>query len=228
MAYVYLHTRLDTNEIFYVGIGSDNKGKFARAYSKKRPAHRQNVINKAGYRVDVVYRDLTIEEAKLKEIKLIALYGRKDLGLGNLINKTDGGEGTLGMPCPNKGKKMKPMSEEAKSKLSKIAKNRDPLKHPFLGKKLTDEHKDKISRVGCKHSEESKDKISKATKGENNPMFGKSSWPICPVLQDLRKSKLSVSKKGKTSKKKGTKMTEEQLFNYRETLRINKENKNKI
>ena len=34
MAYVYKHTRLDTNEIFYIGIGSDNS--FNRAFSKKK------------------------------------------------------------------------------------------------------------------------------------------------------------------------------------------------
>ena len=31
MAYVYKHTRLDTNEVFYIGIGSQNK--YKRAFS---------------------------------------------------------------------------------------------------------------------------------------------------------------------------------------------------
>ena len=36
MAYVYMHTRLDTNEVFYIGISSDNNDNtYKRAFSKK-------------------------------------------------------------------------------------------------------------------------------------------------------------------------------------------------
>lgn len=34
--YVYRHIRLDKNEVFYVGIGSDNKGKYLRAHGKEK------------------------------------------------------------------------------------------------------------------------------------------------------------------------------------------------
>ncbi len=34
MAYVYKHIRLDTNEIFYIGIGNNND--YGRAYQKKK------------------------------------------------------------------------------------------------------------------------------------------------------------------------------------------------
>ncbi len=95
MAYVYTYTRLDKNEIFYVGIGSDSKYKRAKNLSL-RTDYFKKIINKSEYKLDIVFDDLTWEEACLKEIELIALYGRKDLGIGTLINFTDGGEGRKG------------------------------------------------------------------------------------------------------------------------------------
>ena len=95
MAYVYTYTRLDKNEIFYVGIGSDSKYKRAKNKSL-RTNYFKKIINKSECRLDIVFDDLTWEEACLKEIELIALYGRKDLGIGTLINFTDGGEGRKG------------------------------------------------------------------------------------------------------------------------------------
>ena len=95
MAYVYTYTRLDKNEIFYVGIGSDSKYKRAKNLSL-RTDYFKKIINKSEYKLDIVFDDLTWEEACLKEIGLIALYGRKDLGIGTLINFTDGGEGRKG------------------------------------------------------------------------------------------------------------------------------------
>jgi len=95
MAYVYTYTRLDKNEVFYVGIGSDSKYKRAKNKSL-RTDYFKKIINKSEYKLDIVFDDLSWEDASLKEIELISLYGRKDLGLGTLINLTNGGEGRLG------------------------------------------------------------------------------------------------------------------------------------
>ena len=35
MAYIYRHIRLDKNEPFYIGIGSDVEGKYKRANRKR-------------------------------------------------------------------------------------------------------------------------------------------------------------------------------------------------
>jgi hypothetical protein len=95
MAYVYTYTRLDKNEIFYIGIGSDFKYKRAKNLSS-RTDYFKKIINKSKYKLDIVFDDLTWEEACLKEIELIALYGRKDLKTGSLVNFTEGGDGRLG------------------------------------------------------------------------------------------------------------------------------------
>lgn len=87
---VYRHRRLDTNEIFYVGIGRTEN----RAYDKhKRNPHWHNTVNKCGYSVEIVAELDTWELACELEQFLIQEYGRRDLGTGPLVNMTDGGDG---------------------------------------------------------------------------------------------------------------------------------------
>ena len=93
MAIVYKHTK-PNNDIFYIGIGVVKK----RAYSKHgRNNHWHNTVNKYGYNVEILFDNIDYLEAKQIESYLIKYYGRKDLGLGNLVNMTDGGEGALNM-----------------------------------------------------------------------------------------------------------------------------------
>jgi hypothetical protein len=93
--FVYNHKRNDTGEIFYVGIGDKY-----RSYSKfGRNKHWHNIVNKCGYSIEITHENLCWEEACKIEIYLIAFYGRNDLGLGNLVNMTDGGDGVKGRKC---------------------------------------------------------------------------------------------------------------------------------
>jgi len=96
---VYRHRRLDTNEIFYVGIGRER-----RPYSKKdRNEHWKNIVSKYGYTVEIIAEDLSKEDACELEVFLISLYGRRDLNKGNLVNLTDGGDGVKGITSHLKG-----------------------------------------------------------------------------------------------------------------------------
>jgi hypothetical protein len=159
MAYVYRHIRLDKNEPFYIGIGSDTEGKYKRAKSKRdRNNHWHNIIACTNYKVQIMLDELTWGEACEKEIELIAFYGRRDLNLGTLVNMTDGGEG---LPNP---------SEESKIKMSKSQKKlyENGYVNPMKG--VCGE---KSAWYGRKHSKETKDKLSAKKMGVNNPMYGK-------------------------------------------------------
>ncbi len=174
MAYVYKHIRLDTEQIFYIGIGSDKGRLYKRAYRKhNRSNHWHNIVNKASYRVEITHDNITWEEAMSIERYLISLYGRQDKGTGILVNLTDGGDGVLGIVTTawNKGKSW---SEESKRKMS-LARLGKP--NPNKGKSLfTDEQrkqmsidrKDKMpSTKGIKFTEERRlsNKYAKARRG---------------------------------------------------------------
>lgn len=94
--YVYLHKKKTTGEIFYVGKGSGR-----RAYDfKLRNAFWKRVEAKYGCDVEIYMDNLQEWYALELETQLIAYYGRKDLGLGELTNLSDGGE------LPAKGVKL--------------------------------------------------------------------------------------------------------------------------
>jgi|LakMenEpi03Aug12_release.lakeMendotaPanAssembly.Ray.scaffolds.fasta_scaffold109825_2 hypothetical protein len=98
--YLYRHIRLDTNQPFYIGIGTKRNRsyksittEYERAYRKdNRNSYWNRIVNKFGYVVQIVLDNLTLEEAKLKEIEFISMYGRRDLEDKLLCNRTNGGD----------------------------------------------------------------------------------------------------------------------------------------
>jgi len=90
--YVYVHKKKTTGEVFYVG-----KGKGSRANSKtNRSNYWKSTVKKHGHIVEYIEVDLQEWAAFEIESNLISLYGRKDIGLGPLVNLSDGGEGSAG------------------------------------------------------------------------------------------------------------------------------------
>ena len=164
MAYVYRHTRLDNNQVFYIGIGSSKN--YKRAYSKEnRNKHWHNVASKHGYNVDVLLTDLTWEEACEVEKSLISKIGRRDLGTGTLVNMTEGGDGVIGVVFTEE--RCRKHSEKMKGRFTKED-------HHMYGKKFSEEVRRKMSEgsKGMKHSEETIKKLSENKKGSKNPMYG--------------------------------------------------------
>jgi group I intron endonuclease len=154
---VYRHRRLDNFKVFYIGIGS-----FKRPYSKySRSTFWRNIVNKTEYYVEIVQQNLSLEDACELEILLISEYGRYDLGLGTLVNLTDGGEGRKGY-IPSK---------ETRDKISLKSKGEN---NPNYGKHMSDLQKIKISKTkieNCSHCGDKNPMYGK--KGKLNPNFGK-------------------------------------------------------
>jgi group I intron endonuclease len=55
-----------------------------------------NIVAKSSYDIEILFENLTWEQACLKEKEFIAIYGRKDKLSGCLCNMTDGGDGVVG------------------------------------------------------------------------------------------------------------------------------------
>lgn len=97
--YLYRHIRVDKNEPFYIGIAHKNKQDI-KYNSYTRSARREGrnsiwnrIVAKTQYEIEILFDNLTWEEACVKEIEFIKLYGRIHNGTGTLANLTSGGEG---------------------------------------------------------------------------------------------------------------------------------------
>ena len=90
MSLVYQHRRKDTGEIFYIGIGENR----SRAYDKTgRNDIWKRIAQETEYIVEIIKNNISREEAKNIERKLISELGRIDKNTGILSNKSIGGEG---------------------------------------------------------------------------------------------------------------------------------------
>ena len=169
MAYLYRHIRLDKNQPFYIGIGSDTG--YRRAYSKKnRNKHWKNITALTQYEVEVMLDDLTWEEACKKECEFIQLYGRKDKCNGCLCNYTDGGEGVFGLVVSAESReKMKKAQTGKIQPPEQIAKRVAKLSgsgNPWYGKTFSKEYREKLSaaKKGKKRDPEVMKKLHEDTK----------------------------------------------------------------
>ena len=214
MAYVYSHTRLDTNEVFYIGIGSDVN--YKRANSKNgRNSYWKRIANKTDYKVEILINDISWDDACLEETRLIKQYGRKNLNEGTLCNLTDGGEGQVGFIVSDETKQKiaaanigKKVSEEARLRMSASQ----------MGKKLSDEHKQKIGDAhrGKIISEETRTKKRNSMTGIkwSKPMSEETRIKIGEYRKgrmhnEDAKNKIGDANRGKPNQYKGVPRSEE-------------------
>jgi hypothetical protein len=104
--YTYAYLREDRTP-YYIG-----KGKGNRVYKK----HKGISVPKDKSRIIFLKQNLTEEEAFKHEIYMIAVFGRKDLGSGILLNRTDGGEGTSGAVITQEWKRNMSKADEIRRK----------------------------------------------------------------------------------------------------------------
>lgn len=192
MAYVYAHYKADTHEIFYIGIGKSDDGNFKRANDihKRNPLWKK-IHKKHGMRIEIIYANISWDDALFLEKELISKYGRICNKDGVLANITIGGTGCIGYPMTDdirrkisnalKGNMPKRFgannsffgkkhSKETRERLSQSLKNTDKNKginNPNFGKPLSEERKENLrqKRLGKKHPQSVKDKISAGGKG---------------------------------------------------------------
>ena len=176
MAYVYRHVRLDKNEVFYIGVGFKDDGKFQRAYQKGNRPNKmwQGIVRKTPIEVEIMLTDLEPYEALAKEMEFIALYKRKCHG-GTLVNLTDGGDGTRGLNVSEETRALQSAKKKGKPGLNKGCKQTEEAR-----KKMSLAKKGKPSwNTGIKYSDEKKEKMKPTylkrnmAKGDRHHAFGK-------------------------------------------------------
>lgn len=195
MAYLYRHVRLDKDEPFYIGIGSDRL--YKRAKERTRRNHIWNKIaEKTEFEVEIVLDNLTWEQAKEKEKEFIALYGRKDCGTGTLANLTDGGDGTVGLVVDEEGRmrssrvhRNKVLSAETKAKISTTLKARP----------VSQETIERLVNAGLEYSASRRKKVLCVTTGEvfesaekAAAFFGVSRTYIVRQINGVKKNKFNL------------------------------------
>jgi hypothetical protein len=171
---------------FYVGKGvKDRPYSHLRLARKKDMSFKSKKIRKAWSMnlpiiIKRVFRTDINEEAIEEEIRLIALYGRKDNGTGSLTNHTSGGDGIINLSEEARKRKSEKLkgnkyqephrSEETKKKIGKF----------FAGRPLSEEHRQKLSiklkgnknglgnksRLGRSNSKEHIQKTSDSNRGQ--------------------------------------------------------------
>lgn len=196
--YVYGYIRLDTNTYFYIGKGKDNR--YLRLDNRKQ--HFMNIYNKVECVVEILYDNLTEDEAFQLEVDTIYdlvfnegysidIKGiRKNTNGCHLVNCTWGGEGTSGLSIKQ--------SQETIDK--RVAKNTGKKRTMEQRNRLSNSRKEYISNhpeelkrmqtltVGRRLSEEEKQKISEYRKGKS--------------LSNEHKDKISKGLKNRSQKEK--------------------------
>lgn len=181
--YVYL-LKDQNGEPFYVGIGAETKrcklgfrieqhiregmayykyGKIKKGECNIEKLEKIKEILGLSEKVDydIVAHDLSRDEANDLEIALIQKYGRKDMGLGPLLNKNNGGSGSKSPSVIVRQRigdahRGKIVSNETRQKQSEARK----------GRVINDEWRAKISKStkGKPHSKEHNAKVGQSTK----------------------------------------------------------------
>jgi len=240
---VYMHTTPSGKR--YIGITNQSvERRWKLGYGYKKSRYFYPAIKKYGWnniKHEVLFTNLTKEEACKKEIELICAYNTNDRLFG--YNLHEGGvvggrpfgyhhteETKKKLSERHKGKKLSKKQYET-LKLNMFKKGHIPW---TKGKKLPKQLVEKIRErckgnkyaLGHKLSEEQKKKISEASKGKHHSQKtefkkGQTAWNkgVPMTKEKYEKCKATMFKKGQKSWNCGKKMTEEQKQKLRTAKR---------
>lgn len=230
MYYCYRCIRLDRNEPFYIGVGikpitlrqdkaPSYRQEYPRAFARKKGnAEWSHIVDTVPFKVDIVYECDNRDEILLKEKEFIAIYGRRDIGSGTLINHTKGGEMTIGRRIPwNKGRtgvyseeSLKRITEANRENgVKKISKRVPKVVVPYIrtGRKQSKESllKREATRIANGNNVRSAEHRRKVGESNFKPVLQCSidgeviaEWPSAKGAQDsLKVSNISACIRGK-------------------------------
>lgn len=157
---VYRHIRPDTNQPFYIGIGK-NSSSYNRTQDKRRNPIWKNIVakNNGSYKIDVLFDNLTFEEAFKKEKEFIKLYGKIIDMSGTLANILDEGSGMI------KGYMSEKVKEELRTRMKGNSYAKGYTRSEESKIKMSFQRKGMKNNLGKTWSEETKLKMSKSHLG---------------------------------------------------------------
>ena len=186
--YVYAYIRNKNSKTapagspYYIGKGTG-----------MRPWERHNKIPIPNdSHIVIIEQNLTLVGSLALERRLIRWYGRKDLSTGILLNKTDGGDGSIGLVWSiekreehskkligkNLGRKLGPQSPElikkrAKANLGRIVteESNEKRRRAMTGRKLGPQSPEHLAkRIGKKQTEQTRKLKSILMTGKTQPI----------------------------------------------------------
>lgn len=191
--YVYLYSCPIRNEYIYVGKGSGNRCEDHLSRTDNSPlTARLKWLRKQNSEpiIEIIQSGLSPKASYAIEMFFISSIGRKDKGVGSLLNLTDGGDGPVGyMHTESAKERIRKARLGSKSPESAVRNMSLAQKKRFSVTCVPDATKQKMSNAhrGLKISEETKKKMSISHGGKK--------------MSELAKQNLSISSKGKNSKR---------------------------